>query len=109
MGRASAAVLVLALATTVLIASGCASAKVTDWTGHHIDEVINKFGKPTRIVPAAEGAKMYVFEYQRSFANPSWGPGGTVSANERRCTANRTFFVRADGIVGSWSIHDCTP
>ncbi len=92
-----------------LLAFGCASAKVTEWTGHHVDEVIKKFGTPSRIVEAAAGAKMYVFEFQRSVAEPSWGAGGNVQANERRCTGTRNFLVRPDGIVASWTLNDCTP
>ncbi|HLE60668.1 MAG TPA: hypothetical protein VI700_03950, partial [Thermoanaerobaculaceae bacterium] len=45
----------------VLLVAGCASTKPTDWTGHHIDEVIKKFGSPTRVVPTADGGKMYVW------------------------------------------------
>jgi hypothetical protein len=104
--RAAAFVLVLAAA---VITAGCASTSVTDWTGHHIDEVIKKFGTPARVTPTGDGGKMYVWEYQRTFADPTWGAGGTVSPNERRCTATRTFMVRPDGIVATWNVQDCIP
>ena len=93
----------------VLLVAGCASTKPTDWTGHHIDEVIKKFGSPTRVVPTADGGKMYVWELQRSMPSPSWGsgPGGpTVSTQANRYTATKTFWVRPDGIVASWNLHD---
>jgi len=109
MRRRLAPILTLLLAAVVLTAAGCASAKATDWTGHHIDEVIKKFGSPTRVVPAPNGGKMYVWEYQRSVADPSWssGPGSpTVSSNVRRYTTTKTFFVRADGIIASWNFHE---
>ena len=109
MYRTSEVVLVLVLAATILVASGCASTKVTDWTGHQIDEVINNYGTPARVTPIADGGKIYVWEYQRTFADPSWGPAGTVSTNERRCTATRAFMVRPDGIVASWTVQDCVP
>ncbi len=109
MPRATLGVLAIVVGVTALLAGGCASAKMTDWTGHPIADVIKKFGTPTRITPTADGGKLYVFEYERSTAEPSWGPGGSAQANERRCTASRNFMVRADGIVISWTLNDCTP
>jgi hypothetical protein len=104
-----ASVLMIVLAVAVLTAMGCASAKATDWNGHHIDEVIKKFGPPTRVVSTADGGKMYVWELQRSVADPSWSGGSgapTVSDNVRRYTATRTFWVRPDGIILSWNFRD---
>ena len=109
MRRCLVSVFTLVLAAAVLTAVGCASAKVTDWTGHHIDEAIKEFGSPTRVVPTTDGGKMYVWELQRSVADPSWsgGPGApTVSSNVRRYTATKTFWVRPDGIIASWNFQD---
>jgi hypothetical protein len=93
----------------VLLAGGCASTKLTDWTGHNISEVIKAFGTPNRVVPAGDGGKLYVFEYQRSRQHPAWGAYGNVASNEHSCTATRSFMVRPDGTVASWNIQDCTP
>jgi hypothetical protein len=109
MRRRLAPVLTLVVAVAVLTSVGCASAKATDWTGHHIDEVIKEFGSPTRVVSTPDGGKMYVWELQRSVSEPSWGSGPgapTVSSNVRRYTATKTFWVRPDGIVASWNLHD---
>ena len=109
MRRRLAAVFTLVLAAAVATVMGCASTRMTDWTGHHIDEVIKEFGSPTRVVPTADGGKMYVWERERSIAEPTWsdGPGApTVSSNVRRYTATKTFFVRPDGIVASWNFQD---
>jgi hypothetical protein len=107
MCRTSGAAFAVAVAAAVLLAPSCASTKLTDWTGHRIDEVIQEFGPPKTVTPMSNGAKMYVWEYQRTFANPSWGPTGSTMQNERRCTATRTFLVRPDGIVASWNMQDC--
>jgi hypothetical protein len=109
MRRRLVAVLTLVLAAAVLTAVGCASARVTDWTGHHIDEAIKMFGPPARTLPTADGGKMYVWEFQRSVADPSWGSGPgapTVSSNVRRYTATKTFWVRPDGIINSWNLQN---
>lgn len=105
MSSTRTAVFVLVLAAAIVTA-GCASTGVTDWTGHHIDEVIKKFGTPTRVTATPDGGKMYVWETERSVANPVWGAGGTVSAQEQRWTTVRTFSVRPDGIISSFNIKD---
>ena len=94
------------LVAVVLLATGCASMQTTDWNGHHIDEVIKKFGTPTRVLPAADGGKMYVWETERSVANPAWSGGGSVSAQEQRWKTVRTFWVRPDGIISTFNIQD---
>ncbi len=109
MSRGRAALGAVAVAVLTVLASGCASMKFTDWTGHRIDEVITQFGAPTRITPTSDGGKFYVFEYVHSISEPSWGPSGAVVTTERRCTASRSFMVRSDGIVASWNQTECQP
>jgi hypothetical protein len=109
MARRHLVALGIVVAVAALTAMGCASAKFTEWTGHHIDEVIKEFGSPTRVVPAADGGSMYVWEYQRSVADSR--VEGTAQRPRvvnylRRYTATKTFFVRPDGIVSSWNFQD---
>jgi hypothetical protein len=109
MRRRLTALFPLVLALTVVTVVGCASAKFTDWTGHHIDEVIKEFGPATRVVPAADGGKMYVWEYERTTADSR--VEGTAQQPRvvnylRRYTATKTFLVRPDGIIASWNFQD---
>lgn len=88
---------------------GCASAKPTDWTGHHIDEVIAKFGPAKRIVPQGD-RKMYVWEVERRMAapptvDPATGRS-TPSAPAVAYTSVRTFYVGPDGIIISFTWQD---
>jgi hypothetical protein len=109
MRRQLAAVLTLVLAAAMLTAVGCASAKFTEWTGHHIDEAIKMFGPATRVLPTVDGGKMYVWEFHRSAPSSSWtsGPGGpTVSTRSNSYVTTKTFWVRADGIIASWNFQD---
>jgi hypothetical protein len=109
MERRSLVGLAIVVAVPVLLAVGCASTKVTDWTGHHIEEVIKEFGPPARTVATSDGGKMYVWEFHRSAPQPSWGggPGGpSVSTASNNYISTKTFWVRADGIILSWNAND---
>ncbi|HPW54999.1 MAG: hypothetical protein KA072_08245 [Thermoanaerobaculaceae bacterium] len=98
-----AVALVLALVVPLV---GCASAKPTDWTGHHIDEVIAKLGPAKRIVPQGEN-KMYVWEVERRMAAPPTidpATGRTTpSPPAVAYTSVRSFYVGRDGIIISYT------
>jgi hypothetical protein len=93
------------VAVAALLAVGCASTAPTDWTGHHIDEAIKKFGPPTRVLPTSDGGKMYQWIFHRSSPQPSWG-GTSVTTTSNNYTSTKTFLVRADGIILSFSAND---
>jgi hypothetical protein len=92
-----------------LLVVGCASARFTDWTGHRIDEVIKKFGPPTRTVPTSDGGRMCVWEFQRSAPASSWGAGAggpAVVTSANNYVSTKTFWVKPDGTVASWNSSD---
>ncbi len=101
-----AGVLVLALVAPLV---GCASTKPTDWTGHHIDEVIAKLGPAKRVMPQGENT-VYVWEVERRMASPptidpvTGRP--TPSAPAVAYTSVRTFYVGPDGIIISFTWQD---
>lgn len=101
-----AVVLVLALAVHLV---GCASARPTDWTGHHIDEVIARFGPAKRIVEQGDG-KVYVWEVERRMASPPTIDPATgrpsPSAPAVAYTAMRSFLVGPDGVIVSFTWQD---
>ena len=109
MARRYLAVLGIVAVAVVLLANGCTSAEFTEWTGHHIDEVIKKFGPPARTLPTSDGGKMYVWEFPHSVPSASWsnGPGPpTVSTTSTTYVSTKTFWVRPDGIISSWNFQD---
>lgn len=109
MARRHLVVLAIVVVTAVLLAAGCASTGFTEWTGHHIDEVIKKFGPPTRTVPTSDGGKMYVWEFQRSAPSSSWGSGAggpAVVTTANNYVSTKTFWVKPDGTIASWNFSD---
>ena len=52
------------VALVVLLAAGCASTNVIDWTGLKISEAVSEFGPPTMTIPAKNGT-VYVWQQKR--------------------------------------------
>lgn len=109
MSKLGTLMLALLVGSVVLQLGGCASARPTDWTGHHIDEVIAKFGPARRVVEQGE-KKMYVWEVERRMAAPPTIDPATgrpsPSAPAVAYTAVRSFLVGPDGIVISYTWQD---
>lgn len=108
MPRRLAAIMLVLILIVPLVC--CATAKPTDWTGRHIDEVIKKFGPPKRTIPQGERT-LYVWEVERRMANPpTTDPvtGRMVPSAQSAVayTSVRSFIVGADGIIISFTWQD---
>ncbi len=106
MARAGPVACAFVLAAVGALAAGCASLRLTDWRGHTIGEVTEKFGIPSRVERFSGGWTVYVYLYEKYGAEPAWGPDGTVVPNSYSWTESRRFLVRPDGTVADFFLAD---
>ena len=99
------------VAAVALALSGCASAineTMDSWMGHHVSELIQSWGPPTRTTPDGKGGKVYIWEHvidagQRP-GRVRVTPGGATYTEPERITSTRTrmFYVDRNGRIYSW-------
>ena len=98
-------------ALALVVCGSCASVqRNVDWTGHKIDEVIKENGAPASVQDSTDGAKLYVWEFRHSYPFSRWSTGADGQQHVETTTVNKTtrktFLVRADGTIVSFTVTD---
>ncbi len=106
--RSRLVVVAATVAVLALVAGSCASmTKNEEWTGHKIDEVIAKYGKPSSVLPGENGQKTYTWTLHRSVPVQTQtfnSQGAPMSGTTYRDSVRtKTFSVDASGVITSWN------
>lgn len=95
----------------LLFLQGCASPSkvMKSWMGHHISELYQSWGPPTATTTDGRGGTIVSYYYDRYLGQIPGravsNPDGSVSYTAPRAmtyTAQRHFYVNADGFIYSW-------
>ena len=86
------------------------------WEGHHVNELIAKWGPPTQVMPDGSGGKILVYSQTKTYTPPGsvqtnvYGYGnfatGYTTVNPPQTTswqAHRMFWVDRNGYIYRWA------
>jgi hypothetical protein len=87
------------LSILLLLACGPSLKEVMDsWVGHHRDDLIRKWGPPTKETPLSNGGS--ILSYQRSGGQVFVPVGSMVVASPRSC--QQDFETNSSGRIVNW-------